>query len=341
MNNWWGIGLTLVLALGWLFSKYWVEKKEAPSAERFFGLDSAKISEIHIENSKGEIHLRKINGENPEWQLLNKGAEYRTNERLMRSLLYVLKHAEIQQVLNAEQTQAKESNPIAKIILGMQNKKKHQFEVRGDTLAKEGGQRIQDSYGQKDNDKEKHLYKLGLSGYSTYLAGIFMLRAVQFRNRLLFASTPYSLQKVRMTHLQNTKESFSIIIHNDEIRMEGPLLADSVWNEEEIENYLTLFRGFFTNEYIERGQVAYYDSLLNTEPMFLLEVDDVYPEFSKKIAVYMPLEEAQPYVLLREIPKEGEETQIESLSLCEKDRFGVFLRKKRIFLTQKNPIIPK
>ena len=30
MNNWWGIGLTLVLALGWLFSKYWVEKKEPP-----------------------------------------------------------------------------------------------------------------------------------------------------------------------------------------------------------------------------------------------------------------------------------------------------------------------
>ena len=30
MNNWWGIGLTLVLALGWLFSKYWVKKKEAP-----------------------------------------------------------------------------------------------------------------------------------------------------------------------------------------------------------------------------------------------------------------------------------------------------------------------
>ena len=161
-----------------------------------------------------------------------------------------------------------------------------------------------------------------LPGHSAYLAGLFNLRKVQWKNRQLFASSAFSMLEVELNYFDNTNDNFLIRVETTGITMAGVQNKDSL-NIRNIKQYLALFETFYTNEYIDIGQVPKYDSLLKTNPIAVIRVKDMYKHASKEIEIYS-IPQDKYYVL-----KENNN----DISICEKKRFQKFLirNKQRLY----------
>ena len=191
------------------------------------------------------------------------------------------------------------------------------------TVTAEAGARAFEVYGDAPSgvsyvrfSEETRVYVLTLPGYARYVAGIFSLTALQWRDRLFFDYAPGSMKEIILSYPEGP-EGLRIVFGK-----EGPTLlhkqAMSV-DPERVRQYVGHFSSFYINEYIRPGQLALYDSILSHHrPFAVLELVD---KQGKKRRTDVYANESEPFYLL----------QGESLSLCEKKRWRRFLAKRKDF----------
>ena len=165
---------------------------------------------------------------------------------------------------------------------------------------------------------EDTIYVLTIAGHAYYVAGIFSLSELQWKDRLFFSYQREALKKLSLYDPKTEQEKWQFVFKRGAPVLVGEA-ADRV-HLGRVQRYVDHFARFYINEYILPGQLDLYDSILkNSKPFAILNIT---PRKEKGRSVVVYENDSEDYYLLRD-----EET----LSLCEKKRFGALLREKKFF----------
>ena len=299
--------LFLCLLLLFVGSYGWLQYTNIDKAGRLFeALDTAKISTISFVHPGDSCHLVR---QQPRWRV---NATADVDPFVLGTVLQILQRSQ-----SRRQLQGKEASSIEQRLEKegcrvhiIQSGKPYSFRIWGNPTQ-------QRSYAQLDGQ----LHEVYIPGQAGYLVGLFFLRGIQWRFRRLFYSDAHSLKSIRLIYPQQPEDSLYIRIQARQPHIAGLQEMDT----SSVYTYLAQYELFYTNEYIQKGQVPAYDSLLLQPPLAYLEVEDLYPEASRRIVVYA--RSGDPYFLLQED---------ESLfSLCERSRFLPLLKRKTHFVEKK------
>ena len=302
----------LGLSRWWLGGRYY---HETPLL--FEKLDTAALTSISFQHNKDTLTLEqtplKI------WKV-NGGTS--VDPFLLNSLMHILMHARVRRELGgAENTRLNSlmSKEGCRISLALKDKPFLVFDVWGTPQQAK-------SYVRKQ--KESNVNEIYLPDEHAYIAGIFFLQQIQWRTRLLFSSTPYTLHAMSYQDLLNPENSFNIEAHAQQATLVGMAHVD----KSKLYDYLSRFEAFYTNEYINPKAHPVYDSLLeNKQPFVRLEIKDLYADHSKIITLHQRKDD--PYVLIEETNDEGQV----AYSLCEERRLAPLVVPKGYFTESQQP----
>ena len=282
---------------GWLKYEQWSKHRRL-----FSFLDTAEISSISFLHPEDSCHLlRKAS----RWQIASSDAD----PFVINTVLQILSHSQSRRLLAGKEAHYIRDQLQRKgCHVQVREEKEEIYEFRVWGNVKEGRSYVQ---------LKDELHEIFVPGQAGYLAALFFLKKIQWRSRLLFYSDAYSMRNLSIRYPQTPEHSFHIRIRNQRPQIEDLKVLDTAATYK----YLSQYELFYTNEYIQKGQVAAYDSLLLQSPLAYLKIEDLYSKASKTITVY--LREGDSYFLLQEADS--------MYSLCKRKRFLPFLQKKLFF----------
>lgn len=219
------------------------------------------------------------------WTVNNK---YRTDPSVMRSLMGRLLLSRVKQEVGASRMEQVREWLLQgkRVNVLLENGDEVEFLVAGNPSKT-------DSYISKAG--EEAVYQVEVPGYSMYIAGIFELTENQWRNRLLFSSDWRTIQSLEIDYVDSELEDVFVFFDRSTLRVRGNEPTDT----SALDNYIANFESFYTNEYISPGQIPLYDSLMRTEPVATIAIQDIAASKNMVLEVY-PKPEAMPYTLLKD-----------------------------------------
>ncbi len=311
MNNRKHVIIFLILLCISVGSYGWLKKNEHINNTRLFKqIDTSQLVSMAFLHRKDSFSLQRAA---PHWQINNRDE---ADPFVLGSLLEILHRAQSrQQLTGAELTRinANMQEKGVRVHITLRTGKNHAFTIWGNKQNRR-------SYVLLPNDE---LHEFIIFGHAGYLASLFFLKEIQWHLRRIFHSNVYTLQKIILQYPQHPTKNLHIHVQEQQPKITGVSHVDTM----RLYTYLAQYENFYTNEYIEKGQVPHYDSLLAETPFAHLRLQDIHAPMSRHVTIYM--READNYFLLQENGKEP------SLSLCKKRRFLPFLRSSSFFL-QKN-----
>ena len=296
------------IALG---SYAWLERSSTESSMLFPEMDTAMIEYIGLRHAEGSCRLQR-NG-----QLWMINQEYEVDAFVFGQLLEVLQSARIRRDVRGREAidiQEQLSVSGAQVTIAFTHARPLRCTIWGEADDMRSYVGIDD-----------RVLEFSLPGSPSYLAPLFFLREIQWRTRRLFSSSAYTLKSLRISYPRHPEDELYLQVTDRGPIVKGIDKVDSL----SLYAYLAQYEVFYTNEYIEEGQVPAYDSLLSAQPLARVWVDDLYASADQQIDVYA--RPGDPYFLLHEANG--------SRSLCARKRFRGFLRKKHSFKskTASNP----
>ena len=116
---------------------------------------------------------------------------------------------------------------------------------------------------------EGEAWEVGVPGYRDQVIDMFELHPDQWRNRLVFDGNWRTIQKINVQN--QSGDDFIIAFKDDFFSVDDRPPVDS----SAVVGYLNQFQDFTANEMISQGRFPAFDSLLNTVPMAIVQVDDI------------------------------------------------------------------
>ncbi|MDI9356177.1 MAG: hypothetical protein QM536_04010 [Chitinophagaceae bacterium] len=187
---------------------------------------------------------------------------------------------EVSQKINTQELFA---NTI-KVILKNQEQTISSFFITGNKTKTE-------TYLQLENTSK--IYKIEIPGYNSYVAGIFELTENQWRNRIIFQSDARTLISLKVVNLLDSIHNVSLSFKKDHIEVANIKEIDSI----ALSNYLSHFNQFYTNEYISAGQKNEYDSIMKTQALYSISIQDIDSNKNTIIHVFSPLHNNTYHIL--------------------------------------------
>jgi hypothetical protein len=280
---------TLIISLGILLvlmAATWWAGRPADSSIVGYDLlqlsDTSQISRIEMSSGGNSVVLQKTDGK---WTVNDK---YKVDRSIRNFLSGVLKLVRVKREVGKSQlpevnewlaegktvTVSGEQGKLAQFVAGGNpSKTESYFKLQGDAK----------------------VYQVELPGYPNYVTGIFEFTENQWRNRLLFSSDWRSIQSLAVDYADEQKQDVTIAFDKTTLKVDGMPDADTTV----LENYIQQYESFFTNEFISKGQIPVYDSLMNAQPVATIRLKDIDVTKNTELQVY-PGPEDQPYVLLRD-----------------------------------------
>jgi len=268
--------------------------------------DTSLISKIGIFKSTGEsIFLEKESGK---WQV-NK--RYVLDPSMKKVLMAVLHQVRVKRTVP--------KNKIESINEDLQ-KKGHRIEIimddgsRNEFIA--GGNGISISYFKYPGEDPLIVF---LPGYESYVSGIFDVTENDWRDRLIFQTSWLGLKKLTITYPGNPADNVIIEPEKDLYRVENVFPLDTI----SLMNFLDQVSYFYTDQYVRSGQVFAYDSLKDTVPYALFNIDAVSLERPLQIRFFPS------------IPNENVRLGIindAEMCLFRKDRIDFIFKKRKDFI---------
>ncbi|MEQ9102181.1 MAG: hypothetical protein RIF36_19825 [Imperialibacter sp.] len=280
---------TLLISLGVLLlliaGTWWAGRPSETSIVGYDLLelsDTTKISRIEMISGESSVVLSKANNN---W-LVNDN--YKVDRSIRNFLVGVLKLVRVKREVGPSQL-AEVRQWMAtgrKVIVSGEQGVLAEFTATGNPSKTE-------SYFTLAGDSK--VYQVELPGYPNYVSGIFEFTENQWRNRLLFSSDWRSIQSLTVDYADDQKEDVTIAFDKTTLKVNGVPEADTVV----LENYIQQYESFFTNEFISKGQIPVYDSLMNATPVATIRLRDIDSAKNTELDVY-PGPADQPYVLLKD-----------------------------------------
>lgn len=284
----------------------WLHTQSHKRAARLFvDLDTAQIQAITLVHPQDSCQLQR---QGPSWQI---NTRYEVDHFILRSLFQILAQTQSRRLLvGAEATRIHQQLQIkgSHVHITCSDQRSLRFSIWGEPLSGRSYILLPPTT----------LHEIHMPKHSGYLAALFFLTEIQWRSRRLFHSPATTLQQLSLRYPKNPENDFQIHIQDQKPYIQDPSPIDTL----ALYKYLRQYEHFYTNEYIQKGQVPTYDSLLKETPLAYLQLKDLHKAASKDITVYARA--ADPYFLLQENKSQ--------YSLCERKRFQPFLRKRSYFL---------
>lgn len=252
---------------------YWYELQEkAPSIDKgmFAIADTTQVIGITIESKNKTVAIQR---QENKW-LLND--EYGVDP----GLIYLS-----MRILNAVQTQ----RPVSRSNFdALKNELKSS--ARKVSIALNGGQSKSFYAGGNAakttayfaSDDWSEIYLVTIPGYKSYLSGIFELSPNQWRDRMLFASSWRTIQRLQIDYVDGTTSDLNIFYDKQFLAVEHIAELDTAV----LMNYLQPLEFFQVNDYLDQGSFSKYDSLLSVEPLANLSLEDIDAVKNKRLIVY-------------------------------------------------------
>jgi len=280
---------TLLISLGVLLlliaGTWWAGRPSETSIVGYDLLelsDTTKISRIEMISGENSVVLSKANGK---WLVNDK---YKVDRSIRNFLVGVLKLVRVKREVGSSQL-AEVKQWMAsgrKVIISGEQGVLAEFTATGNPSKTE-------SYFTLAG--ESKVYQVELPGYPNYVSGIFEFTENQWRNRLLFSSDWRSIQSLTVDYADDQKKDVTIAFDKTTLKVVDLPEADTIV----LENYIQQFESFFTNEFISKGQIPVYDSLMNATPVATIRLRDIDAAKNTELDVY-PGPTDQPYVLLKD-----------------------------------------
>lgn len=132
------------------------------------------------------------------------------------------------------------------------------------------------------NETLEEIYIVGIPGYQNYLTGIFELTSNQWRDRTMFNSGWRTIQSLTISYKKRSGDNLGVYFEDRSLRVQGVDKLDTVG----LMTYVKQFENFQLNDYLDKGQFARYDSLLDVEPKATLEIKDINSDHNALFAIY-------------------------------------------------------
>jgi hypothetical protein len=280
---------TLLISLGVLLlliaGTWWAGRPSETSIVGYDLLelsDTTKISRIEMISAENSVVLSKANNN---WMVNDK---YKVDRSIRNFLVGVLKLVRVKREVGPSQlAEVKQWMATGrKVIISGEQGVLTEFTATGNPSKTE-------SYFTVAGDSK--VYQVELPGYPNYVSGIFEFTENQWRNRLLFSSDWRSIQSLTVDYADDQKKDVTIAFDKTTLKVVDLPEADTLV----LENYIQQYESFFTNEFISKGQIPVYDSLMNTTPVATIRLRDIDSAKNMELDVY-PGPADQPYVLLKD-----------------------------------------
>jgi len=154
----------------------------------------------------------------------------------------------------------------------------------GKTVFYAGGNGISLSYFMKEDNIP---YIVHLPGYESYVTGIFEVHENDWRDRVIFQTSWLGLKSYILNYTDDPGNNIHISADNNLYSIEGIAKIDTTT----LMNYLDEVSFFYTDQYIDQGQISLYDSLRNTKPFAQLLVNSLGMKVPVRIDFFRQLDE--------------------------------------------------
>jgi len=131
-------------------------------------------------------------------------------------------------------------------------------------------------------------YVVTIPGYRVYVAAIFELTALDWRDKRVFNFNWQNFKRLTATIRENDKENFAISFQDKFFGLEGNPKADTT----KLNDYLDAVSLVQVKRYLANGESIRYDSLLATSPDYSIEVSDIANR-SYRLELYKPREQEE------------------------------------------------
>ncbi|WP_424961659.1 DUF4340 domain-containing protein [Ekhidna sp.] len=253
------IALLLVANL-WLF--FSGESSATPKAEKYFlAEDLDGISRFLFVLDQDTVKLEQT-GEG--WMLNN---QYPADEGFVNTLISVLERVEVGRTIDEWNGDVLGS---AEVEFDFNSRYRFQF-ATNPTKTK--------TYFISEGDAKE----VAVPGYRDNVADIFALHPDQWRDRLIIDGSWRTIQKL---NVEKKNDDFEIKFDDTFFLVDGQAPSDS----SVVVNYLNQFQQFQANEMVSPGRFPQLDSLLETEPMATLSIEDIKHESPFTLQIYPNLE---------------------------------------------------
>ncbi|WP_338236267.1 DUF4340 domain-containing protein [Persicobacter diffluens] len=174
------------------------------------------------------------------------------------------------------------------------------------------------SYFQKEDDVPAIVH---LPGYNSYVTGIFEVLPNDWRKRAIFESSPRSLKSLQLQYPEHPEDNFEITSNSIKWEIEGLPEGD----QKLLNQYLSQFAYLQVDQYLDRGQVKELDSLIASQPMAIITIDDIRKEHNGELKLFRT---AKGEKMLAGLLND------EQIVLIEKKRAKALLAKRSDFLSE-------
>jgi hypothetical protein len=235
--------------------------------------DTAGITRIFISNKQGGNY--KLDRQKDGSWTINDSIE--ANPININLLLATIRNVEVKRNLNEAErntTIKQMATEHLKVEIYVKNELFKTYYVGGTTLEYMGTYFLMDG-----SETPYVVYLRDLPGF---LVPRYAVSTLGWRSRRIFGSNPTSIQSVSVTYPSNPEENFKIIYQNKKFTVEGAKKLDTL----NVAEYLTLFKGFYAEQFFESFTQDYIDSLYRTPPMAIIELEDLDKYKSCKLYTY-------------------------------------------------------
>lgn len=233
--------------------------------------DQTKIDRVVLNQAEGEIELH-YNGS--KWMINN---SFEADRQLI-------------QVFFATLLQAEPRRPVA---LRLRDSVHQQIINNGVDVKLYEGDLLVKNFKVTGNDRKTETfyelageispYLVTIPGYRVYVAAIFELTALDWRDKRIFNFNWQNFKRLTATIRENDKESFAISFQDKFFGLEGNPQADTT----KLNDYLDAVSLVQVNRYLTHGESARYDSMLTTMSDYSIEVSDIANR-SYRLDLYRP-----------------------------------------------------
>lgn len=270
-KNWSLLIILLVLTgiLGILMNRKGATTSLEVDEELFAVQDTAAIERIELQQPDGTIQL--LEREPTGWQLND---VYQADEQLMQLLLSVLHNVEVKRPVARSQQEEVVDNLQTKGI---------QVRVYGAGGLREafyagGNPERQLSYFMQDNQP----YVMELTGYATYISGIFNLSQENLRDKTIISSNYLNMQQVLIEYPE--KENVLISFDGGELEVEGVQQPDSA----QLLGFLSLFEDLQAVGYVNPQEYPELNKLMQQQVVAEITVTTLQHPNGKRLQIYGP-----------------------------------------------------
>lgn len=247
-------------------------KRISVDENKFAVADTARIQRVILQKSSGEeIILDK--GTN-RWRVND---QYDLDPSMKTVLLAVLNQVRVKRPVP--------KNKIGSIDEDLDQKGNRVQIIMDDGKSKTfmaGGNGISISYFKYPGEDPYIVY---LPGYESYVSGIFDVTVNDWRDRLIFQTSWLGLKELSIVYPDQPANNVVIKAENNLYRVENVADLDTV----ALMSYIDDISYFYTDQYINAGQIPAYDSIMKTKPVALFSVDAIGLKTPIHMQFYRPL----------------------------------------------------